>query len=117
MIRTKIQPRNYTVVTEDQFSALAQWMQQTTITVYSSRERVNVIIPGTGYRGEGNNFYRPVRGKARNYLHACVKDAAEQLGWTEPNFEIESLRPDYSQRGKYRATVWRRKPDHWIYDA
>lgn len=46
--------------------------------VHSSRERVNVIIPGTGYRGEGNHFFPAARGDVRAYITRCVLAAIER---------------------------------------
>lgn len=42
---------------------------------YSSRERVNVVLPGTGPRGEGNHFYPPARGPVEAYVWRCVNAA------------------------------------------
>lgn len=52
-------------------------METTTLTrgtVYSSRERVNVIIPGTAFWGEGNHFFTPVRGNAIAYIRECITE-------------------------------------------
>lgn len=85
---------------------------QTNATVYSSRERVNVILPGTGYRGEGNHFYPPARGNVRNYVADMTLDAvlSEQENGSYPRhvrFTIGSVRPDPMERGKYTVSVYR----------
>lgn len=48
------------------------------VTIYSSRDRVNVIIPGTGYRGEGNHEFPAARGNVVDYVTRCVHAALEQ---------------------------------------
>ena len=47
-------------------------------TVYSSRERVNVIIPGTGYRGEGNHFFEPANKRVLDYIRECITEVIRE---------------------------------------
>jgi hypothetical protein len=46
--------------------------------VFSSRERVNVIM-STADNRDGNNYYAPVRGKAVEHIRDCVLSAFLEL--------------------------------------
>ena len=74
-------------------------------TVYSSREVVNVILPGTGYRGEGNHIYPASRGKALNHVRRMIQKAlTEEFPKLVDSFEITAYEsPD---RGHYSFSVW-----------
>lgn len=74
-------------------------------TVYSSREVVNVILPGTGYRGEGNHFFSPSRGKAMDYVRRMIRETlTEEFPKLADSFEITAY--ENSDRGHYSFSVW-----------
>jgi hypothetical protein len=76
-------------------------------TVFSSRERVNVILPGTG---EGNHFWPPVRGNAVEYIRkAIVKTLEEEkdtLKWLSNGKETRVSVYVKPERGVYNYSVW-----------
>lgn len=81
--------------------------------VYSSRERVNVILPGTGYRGEGNNSYPPLRGgdrvsKIRRLIRQALADVARDVprGWAATRAYTIHVGMHYTERGRYEFSVW-----------
>lgn len=53
-------------------------------TVYTAREGVNVILPGTGIRGEGNHHYGPARGRVVDAVRRAVRQTVDneaRIGW------------------------------------
>lgn len=78
-------------------------------TVYSSRDRVNVIVGP----GEGNHFYPRLRGGNRiPAIRALIRDALAMVaqdvphGWAATRTYVVFVREDYSQRGRYTFSVW-----------
>lgn len=49
-----------------------------TVTVYSSRHGVNVVLSGTCADGCGNHRFAPARGKVADYIRRCVACTIEQ---------------------------------------
>ena len=43
-------------------------------TVYSSRDKVNVIIPGTQFWGEGNHISNRPSGKIKDAIYGMIRD-------------------------------------------
>lgn len=92
----------------DLASSLATQIQATTVDVYASRDNVNVIIPGTGYRGEGNHHYSRPAGPVSTWLVDLVTEVIKSepsLKWQARGFEVLRSGPLF-ERGHYRLTVW-----------
>jgi hypothetical protein len=99
--------------------------------VWSSRDGVNVIIPGTNCANEGNNRFPAARGNVREYVARTVADALEHqrsvraarlrlAEWHQSThrreygngvnlpdgYTIGEPYPVPGERGHYRVTVW-----------
>lgn len=77
-------------------------------TIYSSRERVNIIMPNAT-NAEGNNFFPPARGNVHlaiaKYLDECFERELPVLSERWPNAAL-FVSPDHGVRGKYNYTIW-----------
>lgn len=84
-----------------------------TVTVYASRSEVNVILPGTGYRGEGNNRFDRPKGSVNTWIKALIArviDEDASIGWKRNGYSMSA--PVSHKRGEYKVTVW--IPKHTI---
>lgn len=79
----------------------------TTITVYASTKEVNVIIPGTGDRGEGNHFFPRPRGAVKSWVNTLIRQAIESeiLGWSTRGYVIGTGTAEV-ERGKYTFRIY-----------
>lgn len=77
-------------------------------TIYSSRDRVNIIMPNAK-NAEGNNFFPPARGKVQLALAAmldeCFKEELPVLSARWPN-AVLFVSPNYGVRGMYYYSIW-----------
>lgn len=78
-------------------------------TVYSSHDRVNVILPGTGPKGEGNHFYPPAHGKVVDYIRGRIIETIEShsdvIGWANDTFIVAVYATH--EAGIYTFSVWK----------
>lgn len=76
-------------------------------TVYTKRHEINVIVPGTGYRGEGNHTMNRPSGAVVSWLprtiHKVLQD--ENIECLKNGYEI-TIRQCIIQRGMYWYMVW-----------
>jgi hypothetical protein len=77
--------------------------------VYSSRDRLNVIMGFRNGDGQGNHFFPPARGHVTEYVRECIEAAVEEQGrrfggWATRPYTV-TIRPDV-ERGAYSFSVW-----------